>query len=123
MLERQLGPVIFRKLFKTVNGGEFADIEGIEKSALSRKQWLVLYFAHPYSSFERGTNENYNGIIRRFIPKGSDIGAYTKQTVRTIQDWMDSYPRKILKGMTPRMALQAELGPELCLPRILEVNT
>jgi len=125
VLERQLGPVLFRKLFKTVtgdNGGEFSDIEGIEQSALSGKQRLTLYFAHPYSSFERGTNEDHNGIIRRFIPKGSDIGRYTKQTVRTIQDWMNSYPRKILGGMTPRMALKADLGPELCLPRILEVN-
>ena len=125
VLERQIGPTLFKQLFRTVtadNGGEFTDISGIEYSALSSKQRLVLYFAHPYSSFERGTNENHNGIIRRFIPKGSDIGTYSKQTVRSVQDWMNSYPRKILKGMTPSMALQAELGSEFCLPRILEVK-
>jgi transposase, IS30 family len=125
VLERQTGPRLFRKLFRTVtgdNGGEFSDIEGIEYSVLSAKQRLILYFAHPYSSFERGTNENHNGIIRRFIPKGSDIGGYTKQTVRGIQDWMNSYPRKILNGMTPAMALQAELGTEFYLPGILEVK-
>jgi IS30 family transposase len=125
VLERQIGATLFKQLFRSVtadNGGEFSDIEGIENSALSAKQRLILYFAHPYSSFERGTNENQNGVIRRFIPKGSDIGEYTKQTVRSVQDWMNCYPRKILKGMTPRMALQAELGSELCLPRILEVR-
>jgi len=125
VLERELGPTLFRELFKTItadNGGEFSDIEGIETSALSQKHRVTLYFAHPYSSFERGTNENHNGIIRRFIPKGSDISRYTKDTVRKIQDWMNSYPRKILKGLTPRMALQAEFGPELCLPGILEVR-
>ena len=125
VLERQIGPHLFRKLFRTVtadNGSEFSDIRGIETSAQSSKQRLSLYFAHPYSSFERGTNENHNGIVRRFIPKGSDIGRYSKKTVRNIQDWMNSYPRKILKGMTPRMALQAEFGPELCLPGILEVR-
>jgi IS30 family transposase len=125
VLERQIGATLFKQLFRSVtadNGGEFSDIEGIEYSALSSKQRLTLYFAHPYSSFERGTNENQNGIIRRFIPKGSDIGEYTKKTVRSVQNWMNAYPRKILNGMTPRMALQAELGSELCLPRILEVN-
>ena len=125
MIERQIGPTFFRLLFRTVtgdNGGEFADIAGLEQSVRSLKQRLVLYFAHPYSSFERGTNENHNGIIRRFIPKGSDIADYSKRKVRTIQDWMNAYPRKILQGKTPSMALQAELGPELRLPKILEVK-
>lgn len=123
MIERQLGVSLFRKMFGTVtvdNGSEFSDIDGIEGSALGSKQRLVLYFAHPYSSLERGTNENHNGIIRRFIPKGSDIGTCTKQEVRSVQEWMNTYPRKILGGLTPMMALQAELGPELCLPGILE---
>jgi IS30 family transposase len=126
VLERQIGSVPFRKLFKTVtgdNGSEFSDIAGLECSALSEKQRLRLFFAHPYSSFERGTNENHNGIIRRFIPKGADIGDYTKQAVRATQDWMNSYPRKILKGLTPLMALHMELGSEFHMPRILEVKT
>ena len=125
LLERQMGCSVFTQLFKTItvdNGSEFSDIVGLETSALSSQQRVSLFFAHPYSSFERGTNENHNGIIRRFIPKGSDIGTYSSQTVQDIQDWMNSYPRKILRGITPRMALQAELGSEFCLPRILEVK-
>jgi IS30 family transposase len=126
VIERQMGSKLFMKMFKTMtvdNGGEFSDMDGIEGSALSAKQRLTLYFAHPYSSFERGTNENHNGIIRRFISKGSDIGRYTKRELRGVQDWMNTYPRKILRGMTPLMALQAELGSELCLPKILELRT
>ncbi len=122
VLERQIGASLFQNMFKTVtgdNGSEFSDIEGIERSALSSKQRLTLYFAHPYSSFERGTNENHNGIIRRFIPKGSDIGSYTKQTIKSTQDWMNSYPRRILHGMTPLRALAAELPSEFCIPTIL----
>ena len=126
VLERQTGAVSFRKMFKSVtgdNGSEFSDIAGLERSALSEKQRLSIFFAHPYSSFERGTNENHNGIIRRFIPKGADIGDYTKQVVRATQDWMNTYPRKILKGLTPLMALHAELGSEFRMPGILEVKT
>jgi IS30 family transposase len=123
VIERQRGASLFRKMYGTVtvdNGSEFSDIDGLEGPALGSKQRLALCFAHPYSSFERGTNENHNGIIRRFIPKGSDIGTCTKQEVRSVQEWMNTYPRKILGGLTPMMALQAELGPELCLPGILE---
>ena len=126
ILERQIGVLSFRRMFKTVtgdNGSEFSDIAGLERSAVSKQPRLSLFFAHPYSSFERGTNENHNGIIRRFIPKGVDIGDYSKQVVRATQDWMNSYPRKILKGLTPLMALRAELGSEFRTPGILEVKT
>jgi IS30 family transposase len=125
LIERQMGSRVFTQLFKTItvdNGSEFADIVGLETSALSSQQRVIIYFSHPFSSFERGTNENHNGIIRRFIPKGFDIGKYSIQTVQNIQDWMNSYPRRILRGIIPRMALQAELGSEFCLPSILGGN-
>lgn len=125
LLARQMGSRAFAQLFKAItvdNGSECSDIVGLETSALSSQQRVSLYFAHLYSSFERGTNEHHKGIIRRCIPKGSDIGNYSNQSVQDIQDWMNSYPRKILRGITPRMALQAELGPEFCLPRILEAK-
>lgn len=101
-IERQMGSVTFRKVFTTItadNGSEFLAAERVEGSSLTKKRRTRLYFAHPYSAFERGSNEQANGIIRRFIPKGSDLSLYSKKTVRAIQDWMNAYPRRILGGL------------------------
>ena len=54
-----------------------------------------MYYAHPYSSFERGTNENANGIIRRFLPKGTDIAKLSHKAIAHIQHWINNYPRRI----------------------------
>ena len=67
-----------------------------------------------------GTNENHNGIIRRFIPKGSDIGKLNLKTVRQTQDWMNTYPRKILHGLTPLAALVTLKGEGFMLPPVLK---
>jgi IS30 family transposase len=48
------------------------------------------------SSWERGTNENSNKLIRRFIPKGSDIGKVSKKKIKEIEEWVNNYPRRIL---------------------------
>ena len=50
---------------------------------------------------ERGTNENHNGIIRRFLPKGVDFACIKEMRISKIQHWMNSYPRKTLNGLTP----------------------
>jgi len=106
-LERALGSRCFRETFKTItcdNGSEFMDASGMERSCLNRKTRTAVYYAHPYSACERGSNENANGIIRRFIPKGSAIADVTKQKVRKIQDWMNNYPRRILGGLSANEA-------------------
>lgn len=93
-----VGP--FRSMFKSItadNGSEFLDVEQMERSGFSKKRRVKLYYAHPYSSWERGSNENANRIIRRFVAKGNDIGKYTKQRISEIEAWMNNYPRKILK--------------------------
>ena len=123
-LERQIGSVAFRKLFRSItgdNGSEFSNVTGLEQSILTKQLRTQLFFAHPYSSFERGTNENHNGIIRRFIPKGSDIGFCTKKRIREIQNWMNTYPRRILGALSPLEALKRELGPNFHIPDFLEV--
>jgi len=97
-LERKYGKA-FRDKFKTItvdNGSEFLDYEGIERSIRGKEDKRVkLYYAHPYSSWERGTNENINKLIRRFIPKGADIGKVSKKRIKYIEDWINSYPRRI----------------------------
>ena len=103
------------------NGSEFHGAEEIENSILSDTKRIDLYYARPYCSSDRPTNENHNGIIRRFIPKGEDIRNYTSQQIRKVQGWMNNYPRKILGGKSPLMALTEELGSGLLDQRILEV--
>ena len=83
------------------NGSEFWDFHAIERSVLNPKQKRCChYYAHPYSAFERGSNENANRLIRRFIPKGSDIGAYTLARIQTIQNTINDMPREILGGLS-----------------------
>ena len=76
-LERKYGRR-FPQVFKSItvdNGSEFADCAGIEKSIFGRgkRQRTTVYYCHPYSAYERGTNENINKMIRRFLPKGTDF--------------------------------------------------
>jgi len=101
----------FPKLFKTItsdNGSEFAGISELLKDVVD------VYFTHPYSSWERGTNENHNGMIRRFIPKGTKISEVPQSIIRRVQDWMNHLPRKILGYATPYEALLLEIET-LCL--------
>ena len=86
-------------LIKTVtfdNGSEFALHNEIE-DALDIK----VYFAHPYSPWERGMNENINGYIRRFFPKGTDFSKYTDDDIQRVQDIINRRYRKVLNEKTP----------------------
>ncbi len=112
-IERQFGSRLFRKIFLSItfdNGVEFSDVLGLENSVLTRSRRTVLYFAHPYCSSERGTNENHNGIIRRFLPKGTDFADIKAKSIRKIQDWMNTYPRRILGGSTPLQSFKEAFG-------------
>jgi len=94
----------FSKKFRSItldNGREFLDWKAIERSALNSKRRTLVYFAHPYSAWERGTNENQNRMIRRFIPKGTDISKVSDNDVKGIEEWMNNYPRRILGYRTP----------------------
>jgi len=110
-LERKLRSE-FSNTFKTItcdNGCEFLDFEGIEKSIRNKQNRTKVYFAHPYSSWERGTNENINKMIRRFIPKGVDIANYTDKEIKRIQNWINNYPRRIFGGLSANMLEQKHL--------------
>lgn len=98
VLEKKYGNK-FYEIFKTIttdNGSEFLDFKSLEKSVRKPDyQRVKMYYAHPYSAWERGTNENLNKMIRRFIPKGTDIGKIRKAEIKRIEHWMNNYPRKI----------------------------
>jgi IS30 family transposase len=72
--------------------------------------WTTLYFAHPYCSSERGINENHNGIIQRFLPKGTNFSRVSDTLIKAIQDWITTYPRKILGGYTPLHCFKEAFG-------------
>ena len=71
---------------------------------------MSVFYAHPYSSYERGTNENHNGLIRRFLPKGTRMEDVTEEKVAEIQHWLNNLPRRILGGKTPKEAFLESLG-------------
>lgn len=103
ILERKLGTKRFCEVFKSItcdNGCENLDWEGIERSISGKQKRTTVYYAHPYSAYERGANEGANVLIRRFVPKGTDIADLTRQQVRRIAWWMNHYPRRKLDYST-----------------------
>jgi len=89
----------FSSVFKTItsdNGLEFSQLSNITLETGTK-----VYFTHPYSSHERGTNERHNGLVRRFIPKGSKISDVSEGTLIMVEEWMNTLPRKILGYKTP----------------------
>lgn len=82
------------------NGLEFADHERI-----SSELGVDIYFAHPYSSWERGANENTNGLIRQYFPKGMDLTTVTDEDVQFVMDRLNNRPRETLGWKTPNEVL------------------
>lgn len=99
---------LFTSVFRSItadNGSEFAELD-----SLLRPAGCQVYFAHPYSSWERGTNERHNGLIRRFIPKKTPMANVLPSTVLRIQNWCNQLPRKILGYKTPLACFNEELA-------------
>lgn len=98
----------FYRIFKSItfdNGVEFMGYEGLEKSCLRNKKRTIIYYAHPYCSGERGTNENNNRLIRRWIPKGMDITDIKVSFIKKIEDWINNYPRAMFEYKSSNMVL------------------
>lgn len=96
-IERKCGSRLFKKFFKSItvdNGSEFSDCEGMERGIDGCKRTSI-YYCHPYSAYERGSNENANKLIRRHYPKGMSFDKVSKKSIRRLQDWINNYPRKI----------------------------
>lgn len=112
-IERQLGVVKFRNTFKTIttdNGAEFRNWKVIEKSYTgSKKARTIQYFADAYSSWQRGTNENINKMIRRFLPKKTSFKNLRQEDVKRIEKWINNYPRKIFNFKTSEEYYEEEM--------------
>ena len=101
----------FSKKFKTItfdNGAEFRNWKILEKSYDKRKTKArtQVYYAHPYCSGERGSNENGNRLIRRFIPKGTDITLISEEFIKQIENWINNYPRAMFKYKSTNQILE-----------------
>lgn len=97
----------FDKVFKSIttdNGSEFARLY-----ELGEKMGIDVYYAHPYSSWERGQNENCNRIIRRFIPKGEPIKNYTRGKIQEVENWINTLYRRSLGWRTAEAVYREEL--------------
>ena len=104
----------FNNKFKTItfdNGPEFRSWKSLEKSyyKTKTKPRTQVYYAHPYCSGERGSNENNNRLIRRFIPKGIDITTISEEFIQKIENWINNYPRAMFKYKSTNQILE-----ELC---------
>ena len=103
----------FKGLLHTItsdNGKEFAEHKAIAKSLA-----VDYYFAHPYHSWERGANENMNGLIRQYLPKGTSFDGLDDNEIKRIRDKLNNRPRKKLGFLTPIEYFFANFAPELNL--------
>jgi IS30 family transposase len=97
----------FSTIFKTItfdNGSEFSN-----STEMERENRTKVYYAHPYSSWERATNENWNGIVRRFIPKGSSFENLSFEQLERINMWINTLPRKRFGYKTPQDLFEEEI--------------
>lgn len=95
-----------KAVFKSItadNGSEFSQLEAAAKDA-------KIYYAHPYSSFERGTNEKQNSLVRRFIPKGADMNKVSHFVVKKVQNWINELPRKIFDYRSSKELFDEQLS-------------
>jgi len=89
-------PKRFRKTLTIDNGKEFSEFKTIEN-----KTGLDVYFSDPYSPWQRGTNENTNGLLRQYLPKGSDLRLINNEQLALIVKKLNNRPRKCLNYQTP----------------------
>lgn len=113
LIEKKYKRMFYTK-FKSItfdNGGEFRNWKLLEKSYDNRRKTVrtQVYYAHPYRSGERGSNENANRLIRRFIPKGIDITPISEEYIQKIEDWINNYPRAMFNYKSTN-----EILSELC---------
>lgn len=102
---REIYGARFSSVFRSItsdNGSEFASLS----QALPETQ---IYYAHPYSAYERGLNEKQNSLLRRFFPKGRSLDGVSPDAVQRVQNWINRFPRKAFGFASPCEIFQTVL--------------
>ncbi|NCE99956.1 IS30 family transposase [Emergencia sp. 1XD21-10] len=111
-IEKRMGKA-FYDVFQTItfdNGSEFSDWDSVEQALYRKGKRTNVYFCHPNSPQERGSNECNNKMVRRRFPKGSDFDrSVTCHSVKAAERWINDYPRKIFAGETAADRFWAEI--------------
>ena len=104
----------FKNIFKTMttdNGHEFLNYDSIERSKNDRRvKRTKVYYTDPYSSWQKGMNENCNGILRRFIPKWTDLNTISKYKLEIILEKINGKPREILNYTSAEEMFNIEIN-------------
>ena len=98
-------PAALRKTMTLDNGKEFA-----EHRQIARRLGLAIYHAEPYKAWQRGTNENTNGLIRQFFPKGADLADYSHSDAANAETLLNERPRKRHGYRTPSEVISPKLA-------------
>ena len=101
-------PQAWRRTLTLDNGKEFARFKTVEEAT-----GISVYFADPYAAWQRGANENSNGLLRQYLPKGIDMSKISDATLANAIDRINNRPRKCLGYRTPSEILQAKIGGAL----------
>ncbi len=100
-------PALLRKTLTYDRGNERA-----EHARLAERLAIRIFFADPYSPWQRGTNENTNGLLRKYLPKRTDLSGYTQRELNASAHRVNTRPRKCLNFATP-LAVYAQLRHHL----------
>lgn len=105
-LQKNIGIEKFKQIFRSItvdNGSEFQDYAGISADPKTGEKRTDVYYCHPYTASERGSNENCNKLIRRWFPKGYNFSSLTVKAVKAVETWINNYPREILEDRSANM--------------------
>ena len=94
--------------------------EMVKHAEITQKTGIAVYFADPYSPCQRGSNENTNGLLRQYLPKGTDLSAYSQEELDKIADSLNTRPRKTLDWRTPLEVYAEVLKKSITVPSTLQ---
>jgi IS30 family transposase len=101
-------PESMRKTLTWDRGSEMA-----AHKQLATDTGMKIYFADPYAPYQRGTNENTNGLLRQYFPKGSDLSVHTAEDLKTVANILNDRPRKRLGFLTPNEVMTSLITEDI----------